>query len=128
MERIPIKSSQVKSIGWEPNFSDSETDNGVLQVEFTSLAVYEYKNVPYTIYRQFLAAESKGSYLANHIKGAFEYARLHVAGCDGLKGCPSLTDCICWCHKVRRDVTVPNPDLAPALQKSIKKVKQSKKV
>jgi hypothetical protein len=131
MHRIQVKSSQIKSIGWEPNFPDSETDNGVLQVEFTSLAVYEYKNVPYTIYRQFLAAESKGSYLANHIKGAFEYARLHVQGCDpqALPMACDASQCPCWCHKIRKDVTngaVPNPNLEKELKKSIKAAKAKK--
>jgi len=77
MERIPVKSSQISGIGWEPR-PQIEGDPvpgtiGTLEIEFTSKAIYQYANVPYVEYRKFLAAESKGHHFAVHIRACYEY-------------------------------------------------------
>lgn len=62
MERIPVTSSQVASIGF-----DEATET--LEVEFRSGGIYQYKNVSYVLYRHFLASPSKGAFLAEFIIG-----------------------------------------------------------
>lgn len=69
MERTPVSSSNISAIGYD---SDSE----VLEVEFTSGAVYSYSGVPLGEYEGFMNADSKGKYLHANIKGSYPYVRL----------------------------------------------------
>ena len=64
MERQPVASSNVASIGYDPNGSE-------LQVEFKNGSVYSYWNVPVAEYRALMGARSKGSYLHFFIKGSY---------------------------------------------------------
>ena len=47
----------------------------VLTVEFNNGGVYNYYDVPETLFEQMKAATSKGQFLAQNIKGHFRYAR-----------------------------------------------------
>jgi hypothetical protein len=47
----------------------------VLEVEFTTGAVYEYFGVPPTVYRDFRAAPSRGRYFAYHFRDRFPYRK-----------------------------------------------------
>lgn len=54
----------------------------VLQVEFTSGAVYDYFDVPQRMYEDFISAPSRGRFFAYHFRDKFAYrkkraARLH---------------------------------------------------
>jgi hypothetical protein len=129
MERIKTagRSKQVRSYGYDKAAQ-------VLEIEFSSGGIYDYAGVPESIYLEFIKAESLGSFIANRIRGAFEYTRLHTNGCTQV-GCsipagPGPDQCPCWCHKVRKDVshgeTIPNPDLSKELRKSIKQAKAKK--
>ncbi|PYS26551.1 MAG: KTSC domain-containing protein [Acidobacteria bacterium] len=69
MERRTVGSSSLTSMGYD---SRSET----LEVEFTNGAVYQYYNVPLTLYEAFIAAASKGQFYNSQIKDAFPYARV----------------------------------------------------
>jgi KTSC domain len=128
MNRIRVaegRSRQVKSFGYDKA-------SQVLEIEFSSGGVYDYAAVPENVYQEFIKAESLGSFIANRIRGAFEYTRLHVPLCIS-PDVPGIepTICPCWCHKVRKDVsshgeTIPNPDLSKELRKSIKQAKAKK--
>jgi KTSC domain len=48
----------------------------VLLLEFQSLVVYCYFGVPEDVYRELMAADSKGSYFNRKIRGRFPYRRL----------------------------------------------------
>ncbi|MEU7512083.1 KTSC domain-containing protein [Streptomyces sp. NPDC042898] len=61
-----VVSSNVKSIAYD-------APSCVLEVKFKSGAVYRYYNVPVAIHELFLEADSKGRYLARHIKGKFRF-------------------------------------------------------
>lgn len=61
MERIPVFSSNVASVGYD---EDSET----LEIEFKNGAVYQYSCVPIDEYKAFISADSKGTYFHQHIK------------------------------------------------------------
>lgn len=66
---IPIDSSAIHSVDYDPR-------SRVLKVRFTSLALYEYFDVPDMVFRQLMAADSKGTYFAQNIRDKYEYRRL----------------------------------------------------
>jgi hypothetical protein len=67
MNRIPVSSSNLKSVGYE---------NQTLEIEFHSGGLYQYPNVPSSIYQGLMSASSKGSYFAQQIKNRFPFHRL----------------------------------------------------
>jgi len=71
MNRKPVTSSNVVSVGHE---------NGVLEVEFKGGAVYQYFDVPASIYLDLLATsatgESVGKYLTHYVKSEYRYAKV----------------------------------------------------
>ena len=62
MERKPVQSSNLKSIGWEDN---------ILEIEFHSNAIWQYIDVPFHIYEELMGASSHGSFFARNIKGVY---------------------------------------------------------
>ena len=68
MDRTPVVSSNIESIGYDSN-------SKILEVEFTNMSVYRYYEVPEDVYEELMAAESKGSYLYQKIKGVYRYER-----------------------------------------------------
>lgn len=67
---IPVLSSNVAAIGYDATTS-------TLVVRFHDGAcVYRYAGVPVGVYQAFLAAPSKGRFLAQFIKGLYPYARV----------------------------------------------------
>ena len=46
-----------------------------LTIEFNNGSVYDYYDIPESIYKGMQSAESKGSYLATNIKKKYRYAR-----------------------------------------------------
>jgi uncharacterized protein len=69
MERIPVESSNVASIGYD-------SDTSTLEVEFQSGSVYQYFDVPEHVFDGFVQAPSKGQYLNHEIRDAYRYARM----------------------------------------------------
>jgi hypothetical protein len=69
MDRIPVSSTNVASIGYD-------VDTQVLEVEFVNGGVYQYMNVPQEVFDEFQGASSKGSYLAQNIKNRYPYTRV----------------------------------------------------
>lgn len=69
MDRQSVSSSNIVSVGYDPA---SET----LEIEFQSGGVYQYYNVGQSTYDEFMAAPSKGKFLAYQIKNAFPYSRI----------------------------------------------------
>lgn len=67
MQMTPVVSSNVDSIGYE---------NETLYVRFKNGSLYLYENVPSYQYDALMSASSKGSYLAQNIKGHYSYARI----------------------------------------------------
>ncbi|MDU9406353.1 KTSC domain-containing protein [Pseudomonas sp. zfem001] len=68
MERVPVGSSNIASIGYDAN---SET----LEIEFLNGSIYEYYGVPAHTHQELMNAGSHGSYLSANIKNAYPYAR-----------------------------------------------------
>jgi len=70
MERQHVSSSNLKSVGY-----DSETNT--LEREFLSGGLYQYFNVPESIYNGLMAASSHGSYFDQYVKkGGYTYRKL----------------------------------------------------
>ena len=69
MDRTPVSSSNVASIGYDP-------DQMILEVEFNNGAVYNYIDVPTQIFTDFLNAASKGKFMWANIRDVFVYERI----------------------------------------------------
>ena len=69
MNRTPVQSTNVSSIGYDPT-------THTLEVEFSGGNIYQYFDVPQAINDALMASDSKGQFLASQIKGNFRYARL----------------------------------------------------
>ena len=64
-----VESTMIKEAGY-----DEATQ--VLTVKFVNGdEVYEYKNVPKSVYDELMAAESKGSFFAKNIKGKYDFEK-----------------------------------------------------
>lgn len=63
---IEVKSSNILEVAYSE-------ENLLLRVRFKSGKVYQYHKVPPEAYKQFILAESKGSYFAKFIKGKYNY-------------------------------------------------------
>ncbi len=73
MYRRPVDSTLIRSIGYD-------LASSVLEVEFVGGHVYEYEDVPLSIYSELMAAESKGTYFNDFVKDLYSYRQLDGAG------------------------------------------------
>jgi hypothetical protein len=69
MNRTPVTSTNVASIGYDPNTM-------TLEVEFRNGSVYQYFDVPETVYQELASASSVGTYLNQNIKVAYRCAQI----------------------------------------------------
>ena len=61
MEMQPVKSSNVKAVGYDE-------ENKTLQVEYKSGGIYQYPGVQPEIYADLLAAESVGRFVSQVVR------------------------------------------------------------
>ena len=69
MERIPVNSSAIVSIGY-----DQATIT--LEIAFIQGDVYQYFDVPDVVYQEFISAESHGKYFHANIKDNYRCVKL----------------------------------------------------
>ena len=69
MERTPVTSTDIRTIGYE---AESQT----LEIEFNSSGVYQYSGVPSGEYDGIMAADSKGKYFHANIKNRYSFVKL----------------------------------------------------
>lgn len=70
MERLPVESSNLASVGYDP-------ESAVLEIEFKSGGIYEYSGVPQSVYDGLINAESKGKYFHRYIKNSeYPYSKI----------------------------------------------------
>lgn len=74
MNRRPVTSSNVSSVGWQP--AEDDPSVGTLEVQFHSGHVYQYDRVPQTEHEALLGANSIGRYLNQNIIGTFDEQRI----------------------------------------------------
>ena len=68
MDRKEVKSSYLKSVGYE---------NGTLEIEFINGAVFEYYSIPASLYAELMQAESPGRFFIDNIKDvSYAFARV----------------------------------------------------
>ncbi|MBQ3646536.1 MAG: KTSC domain-containing protein [Synergistaceae bacterium] len=61
LERIPVKSSDLKSVGYD-------SEKRLLEVEFLNKSIYQYSRVPQTVYNELMNANHKGEYFSRYIR------------------------------------------------------------
>ncbi len=69
MNRTPVSSSNLASIGYEPN-------SATLEIEFYDGRVYQYFDVPEFVWQGLMQANSHGKYFSAHIKDMYRYTML----------------------------------------------------
>jgi hypothetical protein len=70
MNRVPVSSSNLRAIGYDPN-------TRTLEVEFLNGGLYSYSGVPASVHPGLISAASHGSYFdANIKKGGYPYTKL----------------------------------------------------
>jgi len=69
MNRIPVDSSNIADVGYDD-------DTMTLEVGFRNGTVYQYFDVPQTVYQEFMGADSKGIFLNANIKNHYRYAKM----------------------------------------------------
>jgi hypothetical protein len=69
MNRVDVKSSSIRSIGYDEPASK-------LEVEFHARSVYQYAGVPKALYEQFMATPSKGRFFDQRIKEKFPTTKI----------------------------------------------------
>lgn len=67
---VPVQSSNVESIGYQPN---------ELHVRFKKGGHYVYTGTNGDLHQALLAAESKGRFIGEHLKGKFDCRKLMAA-------------------------------------------------
>lgn len=68
MHRTHVSSSAISSIGYDER-------SAILEVEFSSGAVYDYLKVPERVYRDLLKAPSKGSFVSRRVRDRYRFVR-----------------------------------------------------
>lgn len=68
MNRQAVTSSNLRSVGYDPV-------THTLEIEFHGGPVYQYSNVPESVYGGLMAAASHGSYFHEHIRDQYPYRR-----------------------------------------------------
>jgi len=69
MNRTPVTSSNVASVGYDPVTM-------TLEGEFKNGSVYQYFDVPEVVYQELMSAASVGTYLNQNSKNSYRYAQI----------------------------------------------------
>ena len=70
MDRTPVSSSNLASIGYDPSTK-------TLEIEFNDGALYQYDDVPESEYTGLMGASSHGKYFHRNIKSRYRYRRIN---------------------------------------------------
>jgi KTSC domain len=66
-EPTKVQSSNIHAISY---------DAGKMIVHFKGGGIYEFHDVPEDLHKQFMAAESKGSFFHHNVKGKFKTSKM----------------------------------------------------
>ncbi|HET7126318.1 MAG TPA: KTSC domain-containing protein [Lysobacter sp.] len=69
MKRVPVESEAMRGVGYDG-------PRRVLEIEFVDHGVYDYFDVPPSVHRALMRAESHGRYFAGHIRDRYAYERI----------------------------------------------------
>jgi hypothetical protein len=69
MKREPVESEAILRVGYDGR-------RRVLEIEFVDHDVYAYFDVPASVHRGLMQAESHGRHFAEHIRDRYAYERI----------------------------------------------------
>jgi hypothetical protein len=69
VHRTPVVSSVLVSVGYDH-------DSLVLETELTSGKIYQYLEVPESLFLELMSADSLGTYYNKHIRNNYRYIEL----------------------------------------------------
>jgi len=69
MERKEVESKLIRSIGYD-------TEKQMMEVEFTTTMIYEYRHFPEAVYNKILEARSIDNYFRDNIVNRYPYVRM----------------------------------------------------
>ena len=72
MKTIAVDSTMLRTIGYD-------AERQLLQIEFHNRSVYQYFEVPATVYEELMQAPSKGAYFNQSIRPRFDFALVKAA-------------------------------------------------
>ena len=67
MKTIAVDSTTLRTVGYD-------AERQILQIEFQNRSIYQYFEVPATIYQELMHAPSKGAYFNRSIRPRFDFA------------------------------------------------------
>lgn len=68
VERTPVKSSNIVSVGYDP-------DGKTLHIEYTGGHVYHYHDVDKSVHDDMIASKSVGGFVHANIKNNYKHSR-----------------------------------------------------
>lgn len=74
VNRTAVDSSNLVAVGWEAD--ENNPESGTLEVEFKRDVVYQYPDVPVSVYQALLFASSPGRYFRTNIHRVYEGQRI----------------------------------------------------
>jgi len=70
MNRTSVSSSNLASVGYDP-------ENMILEIEFQHGGIYQYFDVPESVYQSLMNADSHGKYFDAYIKkGGYRFKKI----------------------------------------------------
>jgi hypothetical protein len=69
VNRTPVESSLLVSVGYDH-------DSLVLETELTSGKIYQYFDVPESVFLELMSADSLGKYYNKNIRDSYRYIQL----------------------------------------------------
>lgn len=69
MNRQPVTSSNVADVGYD-------APSMTLEIGFKNGTVYQYFDVPESVYQELLRSDSVGTFLNQQIKNSYRYAKV----------------------------------------------------
>ncbi len=69
MNRTPVSSSNLHSVGYDPS-------TRTLEIEFHNGGIYQYSNVSSHIHNELMSASSLGEYFAANIKNNYQWQKI----------------------------------------------------
>ena len=67
-----VDSTSLRTVGYD-------AERQLLQVEFHNRSIYQYFEVPATVYRELMQAPSKGAYFNRSIRPSFDFVLVKAA-------------------------------------------------
>jgi hypothetical protein len=71
MKTIAVDSTTLRTVGYD-------AERQLLQIEFQNRSIYQYFEVPATVYEELMQAPSKGAYFNRSIRPRFDFALVNA--------------------------------------------------